>query len=254
MRLKPTLLGSLLMLSPATLAHSAEVRVLTAGAMKEVVLQLVAPFEKETGHKVTVANDTAGGLQRKIEGGLGFDLAIITPAVIDALVTSGKIAPGSRVDLAQVGVGIAVKEGAPKPDISTVDALKKTLVAARAVAYIDPASGGSSGIYFSGLLDRLGIADEVKPKAKLQSGGYVADLVAKGEADIAVHQISEILPVKGVVLVGPLPPEVQRYTVYALGLAASPQDAAATQELARHLANPASAAVLVSKGMEVPRK
>jgi molybdate transport system substrate-binding protein len=254
MAFKSGLVTSLILTAATTTANAAEIRVLTAGAMKEVVLQLVAPFEKETGHKVTVANDTAGGLQRKIEGGEPFDLAIITPAVIDGLIGKGKVATGSRIDLAQVGVGIAVKEGAPRPDISTVDALKKTLVAARAVAYIDPASGGSSGIYFSGLLDRLGIADQVKPRAKLQAGGYVADLVAKGDADIAVHQISEILPVKGVVLVGPLPPEVQRYTVYALGLATAPQDAAATQALAKHLANPASAAVLVSKGMETPRK
>jgi molybdate transport system substrate-binding protein len=253
MRLTSTFLGALLMISPMT-ANAAEIRVLTAGAMKEVVLQLVAPFEKETGHTVTVANDTAGGLQKRIEGGQAFDLAIITPAVIDDLITKGKIAAGSRVDLAQVGVGLAVKEGAPRPDISTVDALKKALVAARAVAYIDPASGGSSGIYFSGLLDRLGIADQVKPKAKLKAGGYVAELVANGEADIAVHQISEILPVKGVVLVGPLPADVQRMTVYALGLATAPQDAAATAALVKHLASPPSAAVLAAKGMEAPRK
>jgi molybdate transport system substrate-binding protein len=253
MRLTSTILGALIMASPLS-AHSAEIRVLTAGAMKEVVLQLVAPFEKETGHTVTVANDTAGGLQKRIEGGQAFDLAIITPGVIDDLIAKGKVAPGSRVDLAQVGVGVAVREGAPKPDISTVDALKKTLVAARAVAYIDPASGGSSGIYFSGLLDRLGIADQVKPKAKLKAGGYVAELVANGEADIAVHQISEILPVKGVALVGPLPADVQRMTVYALGLAIAPQDAAATAALVKHLASPAAAAVLASKGMETPRK
>jgi molybdate transport system substrate-binding protein len=253
MRLNQALLGAIIMISPIT-AQASEIRVLTAGAMKEVLLQLVAPFEKETGHKVTVANDTAGGLQKRIEGGQPFDLAVITPSVIDDLITKGKMAAGSRVDLAQVGIGVAVREGIPKPDISTVDALKKALVAARAVAYIDPASGGSSGIYFSGLLDRLGIADQVKPKAKLKAGGYVAELVASGEADIAVHQISEILPVKGVVLVGPLPADVQRMTVYALGLATAPQDTAATAALVKHLDSPAAAAVLASKGMEAPRK
>jgi molybdate transport system substrate-binding protein len=258
MRLKPAhfhsaLLGALIVLSPIA-AHSAEIRVLTAGAMKEVVLQLTASFEKETGHTVTVANDTAGGLQKRIEAGQPFDLAVITPAVVDDLIAKGKMAAGSRLNLAQVGIGIAVKEGAPKPDISTVEALKKTLLAARAVAYIDPASGGSSGIYFSGLLDRLGIAAEVKPKAKLQAGGYVADLVVKGEADIAVHQMSELLPVKGVVIVGPLPAEVQRVTVYALGTAPSPQDVAATAALVRYLSNPAATAVLTSKGMEPSAK
>jgi molybdate transport system substrate-binding protein len=244
------LVSALLLAAAASPAAAAEIRVLTAGAMKEVVLALLADFEKTTGHTITLANDTAGGLQRRIEGGQAFDVAVITPAVIDDLIAKGKMAPGSRVNVAQVGVGVAVREGAPKPDISTVDALKKTLVAARAVAYIDPASGGSSGIYFSGLLDRLGIAGEVKPRAKLQAGGYVAELVARGEADIAVHQISEILPVKGVTLVGPLPPEVQRVTVYALGVAANPADPAAVRALTERLTRADAVDVLKARGME----
>jgi molybdate transport system substrate-binding protein len=231
-------------------AQAAELRVFTAGAMKEVVLTLLVDFEKTTGHKVTVANDTAGGLAKKIEAGEDFDLAVITPRIVDDLIAKGKMAPGSRINVASVGIGVAVKEGAPKPDISTTEALKKTLVAARSVTYIDPASGGSSGIYFSNLLDRLGIADQVKPKATLKSGGYVASLLVTGEADIAIHQISEILPVKGVVLVGPLPAEVQNTTVYALGLAAQSPVADAAKALAAHLTGPASAAVLRSKGME----
>jgi molybdate transport system substrate-binding protein len=166
------------------------------------------------------------------------------------LISKGKMAPGSRINIASVGIGVAVKEGTPMPDISTVDALKKTLLAARSVTYIDPASGGSSGIYFSNLLDRLGIADQVKPKATLKSGGYVASLLVTGEADIAVHQISEILPVKGTVLVGPLPADVQNTTVYALGLAAQTPVADAAKALAAHLAGPAAVAVLRSKGME----
>jgi molybdate transport system substrate-binding protein len=249
MSFRSGLLSALLLAAAASPASAAEIRVLTAGAMKEVVLALLADFEKTTGHTITLANDTAGGLQRRIEGGQAFDVAVITPAVIDDLIAKGKMAPGSRVNVAQVGVGVAVREGAPKPDISTVEALKKTLVAARAVAYIDPASGGSSGIYFSGLLDRLGIAAEVKPKAKLQAGGYVAELVAKGEADIAVHQISEILPVKGVTLVGPLPPEV-RVTVYALGVAASPADPAAVNALTARLTRADAVDVLKARGME----
>jgi molybdate transport system substrate-binding protein len=250
MMTKGLTMAAALMLGGATSASAAELRVLTAGAMKEVVLSLLPEFEKATGHKVTVDNDTAGGLQKRIEGGEAFDLAVITPRVVDDLIAKGKIAAGTRANISSVGVGVAVKEGAPKPDISSVDALKKTLVAARAVAYIDPASGGSSGIYFSGLLDRLGIADQVKPKAKLKAGGYVAELVASGEADIAVHQISEILPVKGVVFVGPLPAEVQNTTVYAVGLATTPSSVEAVKALAAHLGSPAAAAVLRAKGME----
>ena len=247
--LAATLTTIALMLTSAP-THAAEIRVLTAGAMKEVVLGLAKDFEKTSGHTVTIANDTAGGLAKRIEAGEGFDVAVITPAVIDDLISKGKMAPASRIDLAKVGIGVAVREGAPKPDISNVEALKKTLLAARSVAYIDPASGGSSGIYFSGLLDRLGIAAEVKPKAKLKAGGYVAESVANGEADIAVHQISEILPVKGVVLVGPLPAEVQRITVYAAGIAPGPKDKSAAEAFLKHLTSPAAAALLTSKGME----
>ncbi len=157
-------------------SSAAEVKVLTAGAFKQVVLALVPDFEKQTGHKVIVDNDTAGELKKRIEVGEAFDVAIITPAVVDGLAGSGKIAAGSRVNLASVGVGVVVKEGAPKPDISTVEAFKAALLAAKSVAYIDPASGGSSGIYIDKLLERLGIADQVRPKAKLKKGGYVAEL------------------------------------------------------------------------------
>ena len=119
------------------------------------------------------------------------------PAVVDDLATKGKIVAGSRIDLAKVGMGVAVKEGAAAPDIGSVDAFKRMLLAAKSVAYIDPKAGGSSGIYFDKLLDRLGIGDQVRPKAKLKQGGYVAELVASGEAEVAIHQISEIVPVKG---------------------------------------------------------
>jgi molybdate transport system substrate-binding protein len=245
------LAAGFLLVAPAGVpAFAAEIRVITTGAMKEVVLALGAKFEAATGHKLTVTNDTAGGVARKIDAGEVFDVAVITPAFIDQLTAKGKIAAGSRSDVAKVGIGVAVKEGAPKPDISTVEALKKALTAAASVAYIDPASGGSSGIYFSGLLDRLGIADQVKPKAKLQSGGYVADLVAKGQAEIAVHQISEIVPVKGVVLVGPLPPEVQNITTYSAGLSPQPRDSAAAKAFLDFLTGPEAGPILGAVGME----
>jgi molybdate transport system substrate-binding protein len=147
---------------------------------------------------------------------------------------------------------VAVKEGAPAPDISTVEAFKQALLAAKSVAYIDPKAGGSSGIYFDGLIDRLGIGAEVRAKARLKAGGYVADLVASGEAELAVHQISEILPVKGVRLVGPLPAPVQNATVYSAGLSAAAKDPAAAKALLDHLIGPSAGAVLNAKGMEKP--
>ena len=230
-------------------AAAEDVRVLTAGAMKSVVLEMVPAFEAKTGHKVQVRNDTAGGLAKRISAGEPFDLAVITPAIIDDLIKSGKIA-GARVNLARVGMGVAVKEGSPRPDISTLDAFKHALTSARAVAYIDPKAGGSSGIYFDKLLERLGIADTVRPKARLKAGGYVAEALVSGEADLAVHQISEILPVKGAMLVGPLPAEVQNYTTYAAGIAAAAAAPGPAKALLDLLAGPEALAVLKAKGME----
>jgi molybdate transport system substrate-binding protein len=229
---------------------AAELKVLTAGAFKQVVTALVPAYEKQTGNKVIIENDTAGGLKTKIQGGEAFDVAVITPAALKELTASGKIAAGTSVNVASVGVGVVVKEGAAKPDISTVDAFKRTLLAAKSVAYIDPASGGSSGIYIDKLLERLGIADQVRPKAKLKRGGHVADLIVSGDAELGLHQISEIVAVKGAVLVGPLPKEIQNTTTYAAGLSASTQNKAAAQALMQVFSGAEAATVLKSRGME----
>jgi molybdate transport system substrate-binding protein len=231
-------------------ASAAELKVLTAGAYRQVVDALVPDFEKQTGNKVTVDNGTTGQLTKRIDGGEAFDVLVITPAVVDQMIASGKLSPGSRVMLASVGVGVVVKEGAPKPDIGTVEAFKNALLAAKSVAYIDPASGGSSGIYVDQLLVKLGIADQIKPKTKLKQGGHVADLIASGEAELGIHQISEIVPVKGVSLVGPLPKEIQNTTIYAGGLSATTKDKEAATELIKYFSGPDAAAVLKSKGMD----
>ncbi|HET7019545.1 MAG TPA: substrate-binding domain-containing protein [Xanthobacteraceae bacterium] len=231
-------------------AAAAEIKVLTAGAFKQVLVALLPDFERTSGHKVVVENDTVGALTKRIEGGETFDLAVLTPAAVDALASKGKLVPGSRANLARVGIGVVVKEGAPKPDIGSLAAFKQVLLAAKSVAYIDPAAGGSSGIYVAGLLDKLGIAAEVKPKAKLIPGGAVAEHVARGEAELGIHQISEILPVKGVTLVGPLPADIQNYTVYAAALGAQAKESDAAKALLKALSGPAAAEVLKSKGME----
>jgi molybdate transport system substrate-binding protein len=231
-------------------AAAAEIKVLTAGAFKQVVLALLPDFERTTGHKVAVQNDTVGALSKRIEGGEAFDLAVLTPAAVDDLSSKGKFVPGSRVNLARVGVGVVVKDGTPKPHIGSVAAFKQALLAAKSVAYLDPAAGGSSGIYVAGLLDKLGIAGEVKPKAKLIPGGAVAEHIARGEAELGIHQISEILHVKGVTLVGPLPAEIQNYTVYAAGIGPRAKESAAAKALLDALSGPSAAEVLKSKGME----
>jgi molybdate transport system substrate-binding protein len=252
MRVKLGLMGILALGLVPLAAHAAEVKVLSAGAMKEVVLSAVPDFEKATGHKVTVVNDTAGGLSRRILGGEAFDVAVITPAAIDDLISKGKVAAGTRANLAKVGIGIMVKAGAPKPEVSTVDAFKRALLDAKSVAYIDPAAGGSSGIYLAGLFEKLGIADQIKPKAKLKQGGYVGELIVNGEAELGIHQISEIVPVKGVTLVGPLPKEIQNTTVYAAGVSANAADAEAAKALIKTLQGSGVTEVLSAKGMERP--
>lgn len=247
-----SLIAALVCLVFTAPVRAADIKVLTAGAMKSVVVALAPGFEQQTGHRLMIDNGTTGALLKRIGDGEAFDLAIITPAVIDELAKQGKIAPASRSDIAKVGVGVAVKAGAALPDIATVDAFKRTLLAAKSVAYIDPKAGGSSGIYFDNLLAKLGIADAVRGKAILKAGGYVAELVANDEAEIAVHQISEILPVKGAALVGPLPREIQNYTVYAAGVAAAATNAAAAKSLVDYLTSDTAKTILKGKGMQSP--
>ncbi len=240
----------LLALLSAASAHAAEIKVLSAGAFKPVVSALVPDFEKQTGHKVTVDNDTAGALARRISGGEAFDLVVLPPGGIEPLVKAGKVVDGSAVRLARVAIGVAVKKGTPAPDISSVAAFQDALLKARAVAYIDPAAGGSSGIYLSELFEKWGIADRIRAKAVLVPGGLVAERLVDDKADIALHQISEILAVPGTALVGPIPREIQNYTVYAGALGTGARDAGAARALLAALKGPGAEAILKEKGME----
>jgi molybdate transport system substrate-binding protein len=237
--------------SGMAVAAAAEIKVVSGGAFKQVLSALAAQYEKESGNKIDVIYQTVGQHLALIRSGReDFDVAVLTPDAIDSLANDGKIVAGSRADLAKTGVGVAVKASAPVPDISTVDAFKQALLAAKSVAYIDPKAGGSSGIYVERLLERLGIADRIKAKAVLVQGGAVADHVANGEAEIGVHQISEILPVAGVKLVGPLPAEIQNYTIYAAGLGTRARDAMAAGAFLHFLASSRALPVIRAKGME----
>ena len=251
MRFASILLTAAFTFSMSQLAQSAELKVISGGAFKQVLNALAAQYEKETGNKFDVTYQTVGQHLKLIKSGEEtFDVAVLTPEAIDGLAKDGKIVAGSRADLAKVGVGVVVKKGAPLPDISTVEAFKKSLLAAKSVAFIDPKAGGSSGIYVEGLLEKLGIAKEVNAKAVLVHGGAVADQIADGEAEIGVHQISEILPVAGVTLVGPLPAEIQNYTVYSAGVGSSAKNGAAARELAKFLSGPHALPIIKAKGME----
>jgi molybdate transport system substrate-binding protein len=252
------LTGALILIAMAgptrgTVASAAEIKVLTAGAFKPVVMELVPAFERETGHTVVVENDTAGALTRRISEGEAFDLVVLTPAALEQLAKGGRVVASSVSRLAQVGIGVAVKAGTPPPAIGTVAAFERALLDARAVAYIDPKAGGSSGIYLSRLFATMGIADRLAPKAVLVPGGLVAERVVSGEAEIGIHQISEILAVPGAMLVGPIPAEIQNYTVYAGAIGAAARDASAAQAFLSVLGSSRARAILTGKGMEAPR-
>jgi molybdate transport system substrate-binding protein len=251
MRYKTLLLAGAVATALCTSAAAAtELKLLTAGAFKSTVLALLPDYEKASGNKVSVENDTVGALMKRIEAGERFDVVVMTPEAVDRLTGEGKVMSGSRTNLARVGVGVMVKAGASKPDISSVEAFKKALLDAKSISFIDPASGGSSGIYVEKLLERLGIADQVRPKEKLKQGGYVADYVESGQAELGIHQISEILPHAGVALVGPLPKEIQNYTVYAAGIGSATQHGEAAKALIASLRGPSAQALFRSKGME----
>ncbi|MDQ6684469.1 MAG: substrate-binding domain-containing protein [Pseudomonadota bacterium] len=202
------------LLLSASFAHAESLRILTTGAFKQVVLELIPAFEKRTGASVEVAADTAGGLLKRIEAGETFDIVFLTPAGLRSLVDQGKVQSASVMPVAKVAIGVAVLKGAAVPSLRTAEEFKTAVLNARKIAYIDPASGGSSGVYLEGLFQRLGIADAVRQKSVLVFGGAAAERVAAGEADLAIHQVSEILSVRGVVLAGLLPAAIQNYTVY----------------------------------------
>jgi molybdate transport system substrate-binding protein len=233
------------------LTEGAAIKVISGGAFKQVLNALVAQYQTASGNSVNVTYQTVGQHLKLIKSGEeDFDVAILTPEAIEGLTKDGKVAAGSRADLAKTGVGVVVGEGTPHPDIGSVDAFKKTLLAAKSIAYIDPKAGGSSGIYVGRLLERLGIADVVNAKAVLIHGGEVASHVVDGEAEIGLHQISEILAVKGAVLVGPLPAEIQNFTVYSAGVSATAKDGASAKAFVRFLAGPHALPIIKAKGME----
>jgi molybdate transport system substrate-binding protein len=236
----------------AVAAGAAEIKVLTAGAFKPVVMAFAPDVERDTGDRVRVETDTAGGLARRVRDGEAFDLLIVTPAIADQLTAAGKVEAGSVLPLARVGIGVAVKQGAPLPDLADVASFRKALLDARAVAYIDPRAGGSSGIYLSRLFERLGIAADIARKAVLVPGGLAGQRLLSGEADIALQQMSELLVVPGISVVGPVPAAVQNYTVYAGAIGSAAAHAAGAKALLAALSGPGARSLLKAQGMELP--
>jgi len=242
-------LVTLLFASPAL---AEDVAVITAGAYRPVLMDLTPGYEAVTRDSIAVTNDTAGAVAARIARGEESDLVILPVGLLDTLVSDGKIVADSEVTLAKSGIGVAVKTGSPAPDIGTVEAFKQALLAAPSIAYIDPASGGSSGIYLAKLFDQLGIAAQLKAKTVLVPGGLVASRVDNGEAALGLQQISELKVVRGVTLVGPLPEAIQTYTVYAAGIPKAARRPAAGKALLAWLRSDTGTKAMLARGLSAP--
>jgi molybdate transport system substrate-binding protein len=229
-------------------AWGEELRVLSGGAARAFVEPLAASF---SAHQVKLEYQPMGKLVQSLASGHAADMVIVTSEVLPQLEREGKLAPGSAKPLARVGIGVAVNEKAPVPDISTPEALKRTLLAARSVVYIDPKTG-TSGKHVEEMFSRLGILQEMRSKATLGQGGYVTEPVGRGEIELGIHQISEILPVKGVRLAGPLPPELQKYTVYVGAPVAGTAKTQAVAQFLTYLSSSQARERLAKAGYSAP--
>jgi molybdate transport system substrate-binding protein len=230
----------------AGMVRAAEITVLCSNGVSSVINDLGPQFVRNTGHRLVLKCDLAAAVKKQIEAGAGFDVAILTAPITEDLIKQGKIVAGSSTGFVRAGIGVAVRAGAPKPDISTTAAFKSALVAAKSVVYTGQ---GASGTYFASLLPRLGIAEQMKAIAKPQAGG-VGEMVARGEAEMAVQLIPELLAVRGIELVGPFPPELQSFIVFPTALGTGAKEPEAAKALIKFLSAPAAAPVIRSKGME----
>jgi molybdate transport system substrate-binding protein len=222
-------------------------KVLCTNGVKAVTAELIPAVEKTIGLAVDVDYASTNMLMDKIVGGATGDLAVLSAEAIDGLIASGVLQKGSRVDLAKSSIGVAIRRGAVAPDIGSVDALKAALIAAKSVMY---SKTGISGAYMPKLLEKLGIATLIAPKAKNPSHGTVGEALARGEAEIALQQISELLPVQGIKVIGPLPDAVQLVTVFSAGTFAAASEPRAARMLVEQLTTNAARAVYTSKGLE----
>jgi molybdate transport system substrate-binding protein len=230
---------------------TAELKVYSTIGVQGAIEALVPQFEQASGHKLVMTWATAPMLVRRLQGGETADVMILNSAGIDTMTKEGRIAAGSAVTLASSAVAIAVKAGAPKPDISTPEALKTTLLDARSISYTDPAAGGASGIYFANLLERMGIANEVNAKNKYPPpGGYTGNFLLTGEAELAVQQKPELMHIAGTEIVGPLPGDLNMVTVFAAGVWVDSKNGEAAKTFVRFLHSPEAAAMFRARGLD----
>lgn len=244
-------IGFIFLLLVGIAAEAAEITVLSHRGIRPVMEDLGPKFERATGHKLTITFGPAGGVAKLIEGGKLTDVVITTPREIDGFVKDGKSIASNASVIALSGIGVAVRKGAPKPDISSPEALRHTLLAAKSITYSDPALGGAAAIHFGKVLDRLGIANEMRAKTVFsKSGSDTGVLVANGEAEIGVQVSQLLIPVAGIEIVGPLPGDLQNTVVFSAAIMADAKNAEASRALVEFLRTPEAAAVIKAKGME----
>lgn len=238
----------IVILLAAGAANAAEIKVIASVGVRAVLTDLAPAFERTTGHKLSIIYGTAIPLKRHIDSGETFDIVVLVPTMLDDLIKQNKVVAGTSTNVAKVGVGVAVKKGEPKPDISSADTLKKTMLAAKSIVYTKESQ--TSAVLIP-LIDRLGIVSEMTSKTILEtSSSATAQDVADGKAELGFILISEILPVTGIELAGPLPAELQRYVVFTAGIGATSKDTAAARTFIDFLKTPVAAPVLKANGME----
>jgi molybdate transport system substrate-binding protein len=224
-----------------------EIKIISSNAMREALLELFPGFERASGDKPVPTFVGGVDIMKRMAAGETCDLVIMAGPQIDQLIQQGKVAAGSRVDLVRSGIGVAVPAGAPRPDIGSAEAIKRALIAANSITY----SSGPSGVYLANLFARMGIADELKPKIKTVPPGVPAgSLVAKGEAEIGFQQISELMPVAGIDLIGPLPADIQEITVFSGGVHTAATQPDAAKALMKFITSPAAAPIIKKKGLD----
>ena len=231
-------------------AEPAEVKVLASVALTSALDELAPQYERATGNRLKIDYSLIADIKKRILAGETADVIILSRPAMDELAKQDKFVPNSTAGVAGTPVAVAARAGMPKPDISSVDALKRSLLAAKSIVYADPAKGGASGVYFAHVVDQLGIAEQIKAKTILVPGAQAADVVARGEAEIGVAQASEIVPVTGAQLVGPLPGEFASMTAFTAGIGAGTKVQEASKSFIQFLTGPTAAPVFKSKGFE----
>jgi molybdate transport system substrate-binding protein len=238
----------------AGVAAAAQIKVLAGSAIEPAMGALIPQFESSSGHKVILDSDGAiGGMTERVRQGEPADVLIVSRQQIEMLQSEGKVVPGSRADIAKVGIGVFVRKGAPKPDISSVDAFKRAMLKARSIGWNDPAAGAPVSVYLIGAMERLGIAEVMKPKTvafKMRSERFEA--VARGDVEIGFNQISEIMTAPGIDFVGPLPAPLQNFTLFAGGVIVSGEEQEAAKEFLRFISSAEAQATWKAKGFDTP--